>query len=1482
MAIDFNMCFNEYINSTDKNNTRIISDFNQELALRNDYRGREIYELLQNAEDAGAEANAEVEVIIDYSDGIISITNIGGKPFSDEGFTSLLRANQSSKTGKNLIGKKGLGFRSILNWAKEIEIHSNNYKCTFSEEIAIEKWKKIQTTLESKIGKENTNSIANEMEKIAKENEINCPIAILPLPRFERTHIPNDYTTKITIKIKENIEILDSIKDQLYSIDERGLLFLTWIKSIHIKGNEIDNRVITCDKSKWLFHSNSGFIDGKEYSIILAYPKKEENLTESNPLYSFFPTKINIKLPIIIHATFELTMSRNGLVENNTNKAIEKYVAKSLIDFAEQELAELYSTPSWAIYNAIDTDNDLSIWNLTSTLKDLKEQAKIYPTINGTYERLSDSYYYSDDFSEYVMSLKNKGWNHFEKMLIGDKPIKIKNTKGYSDSILKDIINQLSNWITTIEERCNLIQALKQLNTYNKFDLLLDQNGELISTTETENVYINTGKIPNKLPSNFRFRFVNEELIEYLINNIPEVKSLGRDNQKRNLSNYLSNICKVTTSDIFSVKNELKKYSKLISQEDNFELREQHYREFLECLQANQELFSAPQTITDDPWILKAQDGSFQPAYSLIIKPHKAFDGVNKYLLEQSYFDTNNINDDFYYNVLNISKYFPLENMDFNNDFHFIDFCAQKEGKSEITTSNCRNSNKKKQNQSLIISDEYISNITLTDLVISIHQDDFIKQILFEKIEVHYFYYTEKQCSIEQNYAMFNLLKRINCSKYITSEKINFLGDTIDYNSIVKYNIQPTEINSILIKLGAKDDFRFFSIPELYEILHLIYQNPQYKDGKGVQSLYKKIREAIFNKIADKDDTQNLNQYKKDLFLYSKTHKRYLACNELYYWDNDMLPKSMLDGFPKLDIGSRVGEESVKKIFFVRTPSIKEYSLVDKTINDYLQKELNDWISERITFIYANCTKNVRSQDTSKRYSSRLKSLNIVVCSKCSFKHIEYETILEMNNNEIMPLNGNFYFKSDYINISDATKDPQFWNSLTEIFCLILNISKEETYRTIREILRNDINFNRTDIENYLSPEDWEKACNEMGVSDAEYLFWEKIVGKDTFNRKLFIADKFKYIEQQIGINISDIYDSEIMEFNNMISNKKIKLYERIKEIDTKYEIYQSYFKQDFIERYKRILIEQRNISKNSYTKWLYKEYKGNQSDFLNMANTYMEEWIENIEFENRYYSDYEIKEIFLEEIKKRFQFEWNGETINSSLSILPQYIEILNKYNISEDDLRNDKNMYSICFFTKNETEIEKWAKDKYYVSYDKNEELQNTSSIIPITIVESPIELVNRKPIISNSSNYVGKTKRVISDKEKSKIGKQNEIHVYNSMMRSCKFTDVIGISRNIDPINGNDNAHYDISYKELSELNNVRYLEVKTANHTEDGYSFLMSSHEYEFAMKHLDYYDIALVINKETIKICKALFKNKPIPATHTYEVTINIHDIECSE
>ena len=70
-------------------------------------------------------------------------------------------------------------------------------------------------------------------------------------------------------------------------------------------------------------------------------------------------------------------------------------------------------------------------------------------------------------------------------------------------------------------------------------------------------------------------------------------------------------------------------------------------------------------------------------------------------------------------------------------------------------------------------------------------------------------------------------------------------------------------------------------------------------------------------------------------------------------------------------------------------------------------------------------------------------------------------------------------------------------------------------------------------------------------------------------------------------------------------------------------------------------------------------------------------------------------------------------------------------------------------------------------------------------------------------------------------------------------------------------------------------MRYLEVKTASYSDGHYSFLMSAYEYEFAKEHVDNYDVALVINHNTIKICKSLFKDQLSPTIHTYEVCVDI-------
>ena len=114
------------------NRNSIPSRYNTEQNYKKRYKGREILELIQNAEDANAselvfELNKEKQKII--------ISN-NGENFSLNGYRSLLYPNISSKPKGVFIGQKGLGFRALINWAKEISILSNNLKITFSEEIS--------------------------------------------------------------------------------------------------------------------------------------------------------------------------------------------------------------------------------------------------------------------------------------------------------------------------------------------------------------------------------------------------------------------------------------------------------------------------------------------------------------------------------------------------------------------------------------------------------------------------------------------------------------------------------------------------------------------------------------------------------------------------------------------------------------------------------------------------------------------------------------------------------------------------------------------------------------------------------------------------------------------------------------------------------------------------------------------------------------------------------------------------------------------------------------------------------------------------------------------------------------------------------------------------------------------------------------------------------------------------------------------------
>lgn len=122
--------------------TYILEHYKNEKQNIEAYNGRQLLEMLQNADDA-SETAKEKNVFIKLTDTELTIAN-NGESFTEDGLRSILYISVSPKTKqKHKIGHKGLGFRSILSWADEVIINSSGISVGFSEKYAKEFLEKI-------------------------------------------------------------------------------------------------------------------------------------------------------------------------------------------------------------------------------------------------------------------------------------------------------------------------------------------------------------------------------------------------------------------------------------------------------------------------------------------------------------------------------------------------------------------------------------------------------------------------------------------------------------------------------------------------------------------------------------------------------------------------------------------------------------------------------------------------------------------------------------------------------------------------------------------------------------------------------------------------------------------------------------------------------------------------------------------------------------------------------------------------------------------------------------------------------------------------------------------------------------------------------------------------------------------------------------------------------------------------------------------
>ena len=346
----------------------MIGAYNRERSNIDDYRGREILELLQNADDAGDGYGPNRILIRHWPDGLC-VANTG-VPFSTGGIKSLMVGNLSPKklARTRQVGNRGLGFRSILSWTQSFFILSGSLHLAFSRSLA----KSSLAGLVAHGGQ--LRATVEEWQRGGHEH----PIPILACPAVpdgeedarhldagEPMHrlwpralaLREQYDTVIALPFTES-GADEQVLDQVESLNQELMLFLQHLQELIIETEghrstwrarrQRDEVTVTAEPgeahpSRWRIHQRADTVPQDKlaqsersrsaFEIQIAVPDAGGG---SDVLHNYFPTKVRFPYPIVAHATLELTSNRQNLISSDANRYLVGVLADAVADVAEK------------------------------------------------------------------------------------------------------------------------------------------------------------------------------------------------------------------------------------------------------------------------------------------------------------------------------------------------------------------------------------------------------------------------------------------------------------------------------------------------------------------------------------------------------------------------------------------------------------------------------------------------------------------------------------------------------------------------------------------------------------------------------------------------------------------------------------------------------------------------------------------------------------------------------------------------------------------------------------------------------------------------------------------------------------------------------------------------------------------------------------------------------------------------------------------
>lgn len=1449
-----------------KDYDEMISAYNRELSTTKGYNGRQLLELLQNCDD---QASDKVFIQLNERANILTIANLG-VPFSLEGYRSLFTSDLSSKVDKTqYIGNKGLGFRSILNWADQVDIYSNSLRVTYSE--------KIRNNAFTELFDEKEQIEIRKQFKIPKKIS---PIPVLTVPEFVRDSSHSQFSAVITIKYKD--EFLDDILQQVRSINAETILFLQHITEINFKGfsEKEDIRIsrynhsclagsfqkVRSKSEIWDLYEQTDVLpdkyqdrDGVEenYQVKIAVPRGTAK--EKYKLFSFFPTNISLEFPYIIHASFDLDQNRKQLEYSKKNK----YVVRRLVNLMKAiALIKAEDKVDWQPYCFLKysgKNDNLEELNFYKKLNKVLNRERIIPCTNNSYSSLEDAVYIDREFASLIHE-GNGGQFFYDHILPLPETIEFLKTKydTYEDFI--DLINQWSIQIENIKLRAQLIKYLIRRNANNNrndhFSILIDPVRNVIYSGSDVFTYVSKEL---EIPSFSSISILNSELFDELIE-IFEINEKTKQDRSRALQNQVKSISKIHDYDFLPLSRKLIDNAR-VAIKNNKQQEREIIQQMLSSLYNN---YSISSITTQSIGLLEvpmldnngkvgwASDMYFSNKYEQGILCEKIF---GKWYTSQTHISSpevlgfNNFENWRLRDLLSwlgVNSFVKYETKTINNshDPYIIEVIGYVPTSVSVQVTYFHDREK------------IFENLSIEQFILWLSKDNRLKNNLNLREKLHgerinYFYRSPDLKISNESYL----------SKIVQKEYYNFKNHLIESNykhvneKSVDYShplfkehfLKRREIDQLIFLIGGASDFNDLSINRVSQILNKVHN--LYPNGRNSASYY---RRAYLHY------EENEEVFESTVKLFAKDHEglKLFEPEDIYFSDKVKLPNKLREDFPLFNFPRRSGGKKAIEFFGINDLSQIEIDLGKYVNNPEVTRQLTEYVSELMPYIFIHRV-NALDNETSKRQeATAFKKLKINICSSLSAK-IDSK-FYELDQFEFIYLKDDGYYMkiSPGQPFSKIKKDSQFKDSLSEILSHLFDVSSHKS--EFRAIFSTDL----ADVKHLTKVNFTDDLIDEtlevLGYSSSITNFWSTIyrtLGKEfDFKHEDDFSLKTTLNDLQLSIN------SDLPNYEKVNSKSNIDFLEKLfSELDISIKDFNSFslapidlyeFHHNKLTSY---FLNNFELFKKSLHKWC--NESNQEGSFLQKLHEFeilKEEFIEKISLTYRYSFTIKKEVIFRVFIRKNFR----KISLDSSLSLDIDECFSRNIENLNDEEKEltlSDSHIRSLLHFPMKIETIKSLLKDlklrrktevkSELENYEQGEKEQTSSGQIKKVEKYKTNQLFgykNRKQLFNPNQDQ---------NKKNARIGKNSEERVYNKLCEAYGKDFVHYKSKD------DEGLHYDIRYSP-DQGENYKYVEVKTFSSN----SFIISREEVEFGRAKKDSYEIWLVKGNGIILFDHALQEN----------------------